>query len=147
MKKILAILACIAMLISMSAVAEVESVVASSLEEAAAYYMGEVPGFTTPAGFEVHEVVVDDFGLTAFYTSADASFEFSIYDYGTMEGVTRYGMKDGKLVELSASVVDLYEEDGMITSADVYSPKGAIYFYFENMEASAIEAVLACLSV
>ena len=149
MKKILAILACIALLCGMAAFAEEEIgiTVLASLEEAAGVYEGEVPGFATPEGFELHEVVVDDFGLTAFNTSAEANFEFSVYDYGTMDGVVRYALSEGAISAMAASVVDLYEEDGLITSADVYSPKGAIYFYFENMDQAAVEAVLACLEI
>lgn len=149
MKKILAILACIALMCSMFAFAEDEigMAVFASLEEAAAAYEGEVPGFTVPEGFELSEAVVDDFGLTAYYASGEASFEFSVYDYGAMEGVVRYQLGEGALSAMAASVVDLYEEEGLITSADVYSPKGAIYFYFENMDQAAVEKVLACLEI
>lgn len=145
MKMMLAFLTCFALLCcGMAALAEEEigMQVAASMEEAAEIYAGEIPSLAVPEGFALQEVVVDDFGLTAYYASDAASFEFSVYDYGDMEGIARYMLKDGAISALSAAVVDLYEEDGQITSADVYSAKGAIYFYFENMDQAAVEAVL-----
>lgn len=145
MKKMLTFLICLALLccgVAALAEEEIDMHAVSSMEEAAAIYDGEIPSFAVPEGFALQEVVMDDFGLTAFYASDAAKFEFSVYDYGEMESTARCMLQDGAISALSAAVVDLYEEDGLITSADVYSAKGSIYFYFENMDQAAVEAVL-----
>lgn len=173
MKKLLAILLGLAMLISCAAFAEgldglaaqfesefdfdkdADMAYVSSFEEAAELYNGEVPAFTAPEGFELLEILVDDFGLTAYYSAGvsededaeEAGFEFSMYDYGKEEGVSHYNLADGKLSEVTASMVSLYEEDGAIYSADVHTVKGDIYFYFNAMDRAQVEAVLAGLAI
>lgn len=137
--------------------ADTDMAYVSSFEEAAALYDGEIPAFTAPDGFELVEILVDDFGLTAYYTAGEMetgdeeyiepSFEFSMYDYGKEEGVTHYSLTDGVLAEASASMVSLYEEDGVIYSADIHTVKGDIYFYFNDMDRAQVEAALAGLAI
>ena len=156
MKKIIAILACLA-LVCAAAVAEgfevegffegAESVSVASFEEAAEIYTGDLPALTVPEGFELQEVLVDEFGLTAYYESEDALFEMNVNEYGEVEGVSHYGLENGALVEAKGVMVDIYEEEGLVTSADVYTPLGAIYFYFEGMDLAAVQAVLAGLAL
>ena len=175
MKKLLAILLSLVLLCSCAAFAEgldglaaqfesefdfekdADMAYVSSFEEAAALYDGEVPAFTAPEGFELLEILVDDFGLTAYYSAGvadeadedaeEVSFEFSMYDYGKEEGVSHFSLADGKLGEAAASMVSLYEEDGVIYSADVHTVKGDIYFYFNAMDRAQVEAVLAGLAI
>jgi len=177
MKKTLAILLCLLLALLGAAQAEesisfgdgMEMHYVSSFEEAAPYYEGDIPGFTAPEGFYLTEILVNDFGLTAYYSTvnpqpeeenaqeaqADAPaepeaisrFEFSIYDYGKNEGVSYYSMREGVLSQAEASMVALHEAAGVVYSADVYTTNGAVYFYFEGLDGTQVEAVLTGLQV
>ena len=184
MKKNLAILICLALALCCAAQAEesfgfsdgMEMHYVSSFEEAAPYYEGEIPAFTAPEGFYLMEILVNDFGLTAYYSTvapraegdaaegeardaenaqdaalaqpeAISRFEFSIYDYGKSADVSYYSMREGVLSEAEASMVALHEAAGVVYSADVYTVKGAVYFYFEGLDATQVEAVLTGLQV
>lgn len=175
MKKMFAILLSLLMLLSCAAMAEglaglaaefesefdfeadTDMSYVTSFEEAAALYAGEIPTFTAPDGFELIEILVDDFGLTAYYSAGEtetqdgefieASFEFSMYDYGKEEGVAHYNLVNGALTEATASMVSLYEEEDVIYSADIHTVKGDIYFYFNDMDRAQVEAALAGLAI
>ena len=140
--------------------AESDSVYVSTFEEAAVLYAGEIPGFTAPEGFYLTEILVDNFGLTAYYSTQDpaveipeddesepATFEFSMYDYGKEEGVTHYSMTAGVLSEATASMVTIYADEDVPYSADIHTVKGDIYFYFDGLTAAQVEAVLAGLTI
>lgn len=176
MKKILAVLLCMLLCLG-GALAEdiagefetefdfsdgVEMVYVSSFEEAAQHYTGEIPSFTAPEGFELVEILVNEFGLTAYYSSTatapvqegedaaetaavHANFEFSMYDYGSSEGMSYYNLSDGVLTDATAAMVVLYEEGGVVYSADVHTTRGAIYFYFDGLDNTQVEAVLTGL--
>lgn len=138
---------------------DVDMIYVSSFEEAAVLYAGEIPGFTVPEGFYLTEILVDSFGLTAYYSNVDPAaeefddeiepltFEFSMYDYGKEEGVSHYTMQNGALTEAAASMVTLYEDDGLIYSADVHTVKGDIYFSFEGLDRAQVETVLTALVI
>lgn len=149
MKKLLTILACIALLVGgFAALAEYEDTLyLDSLEEAAELYGGEIPELTPPEGFELVQVMLDDFGLTISYESDAAAFDMTLYEYGEIEGITHYNLSGGTLSEAGVSMVDVYEEEGLVTNADVYSSKGAIYFSFTDMDMAQVEAVLAGLAL
>lgn len=182
MKKIIALLLSLLLAFGCTALAEdftaglegelsfsdgMDIIYVSSFEEAAQYYTGEVPALTPPEGFRLKEILVNDFGLTAYYTTAApenetpaegeeatpveaqviSNFEFSIYQYGANEGFSYYSLSDGALTETDASMVTLYEAGDVIYSADVYTTKGAIYFYFEGLDNTQIEAVLTGLQI
>ena len=174
MKKIIALMLALLMLCACTAGAEefaaefdtefrfdgdVDMVYVSSFDEAAELYAGEIPAFTAPEGFYLTEVLVDSFGLTAYYSSLDPAaeevddeaepltFEFSMYDYGKEEGVSHYTLQNGALTEASASMVTLYEDEGLIYSADVHTIKGDIYFSFEGLDRAQVEAVLTALVI
>lgn len=174
MKKIIALLLSLLMLCTCVAFAEdiagefdtefnfdadVDMVYVASFDEAAALYKGEIPSFTAPEGFYLTEILVDNFGLTAYYSSIDPAaeeiddeaevltFEFSMYDYGKEEGITHYSMANGALTEATASMVTFYEEDGMIYSADIHSVKGDIYFSFDGLDRAQVEKVLTALVI
>ena len=176
MKKILAFLLSLVLLCGCAAMAEdlaaefetefsfdndLDMVYVTSFEEAAAYYAGEIPAFTAPEGFYLDEILVDDFGLTAYYTSIDPAaeaeaedeetealtFEFSMYDYGKEEGVSHYSMAGGVLSDATAAMVSIYEEDDLPYCADVHTTKGDIYFFFDGLDRAQVEAVLAGLAI
>lgn len=175
MKKLFAILLSLVLLCSCMALAEdfaaefetefnfdseSDSVYVSTFEEAAALYAGEIPGFTAPEGFYLTEILVDNFGLTAYYSSQDpaaetagddeaeyATFEFSMYDYGKEEGVFHYSMTDGVLSEAAASMVAIYVDEDIPYSADVHTIKGDIYFYFDGLTSAQVESVLSGLTI
>ena len=141
--------------------ADLDMVYVTSFEEAAALYAGEIPAFTTPEGFYLTEILVDEFGLTAYYSTMDPtaeeaeadseeeplSFEFSMYDYGKEEGVSHYSMVGGVLSEATSAMVSIYEDEGMPYSVDIHTVKGDIYFCFDGLDRAQVEKVLSGLAV
>ena len=124
----------------------VESTV-SSFEEAEGIFEGTIPAFDAPEGFTLDGIEVDEYSLTADYSSEAGRFSLSAYAYGA-DGLEYFEMKDGALRPADC-MVELCSYDGeSVDSATVYTSEGTLYFYFDLEDASreAVEVILAGLN-
>ena len=124
----------------------VESTV-SSFEEAEGIFEGTIPAFDAPEGFTLDGIEVDEYSLTADYSSEAGRVSLSAYAYGA-DGLESFEMKDGALRPADC-MVELCSYDGeSVDSATVYTSEGTLYFYFDLEDASreAVEVILAGLN-
>ena len=118
----------------------------NSFEEAAAVYDGYIPAYTAPEGYELQEVVVDEYGLNATYASEEGSFDLATYNY-EYYGQTEFGsLKDDAIAPIEGTVVEFTSYDGRVGSAEVYAEAGNVFFYFEGLDKAAAEAIIAGLN-
>lgn len=117
-----------------------------SFAEAAPIFEGTLPNFTTPEGYSLEEIEVDDSYFCATYASDAGNFSLSTFGY-VADGLEYYSFENGELQSASNGMVEISRYDGeLVDSATLYTPNGTLYFYFDDFELEEVEAILANLT-
>lgn len=106
----------------------------TSYEEAAQIYLGKMPQYTAPEGYELLGISVSEYDLIAGYSNGSQTFQFSVMTLGDDEGVESSA--------ITSENYEFYQEDDLVYEAYAFDGLTVVDFGFEGVSMEEAVAMI-----